>query len=137
MRYDPLSPKERSERMSGIRSIDTKPEMTVRRLVHSMGYRYKLHERKLAGSPDLVFVSRRKIIFVHGCFWHQHGCNYYRMPKTRTDFWDSKLSANKNRDKESMNQLEKDGWNVMVLWECQIRDIENLREMLSRFLGES
>jgi len=98
VRFDPLTAAERSERMSRIRNADTKPEMIVRRLVHGMGYRYRLHVKNLPGNPDLVFPSRHKVIFVHGCFWHQHGCRQYRMPRTKRDFWLAKLASNKSRD---------------------------------------
>ena len=117
---DPLTQAERSQRMALVRGKDTKPEMRVRRLVHSLGYRYRLHARELPGQPDLVLRPRRKLIFVHGCFWHQHNCSMgSRMPKTRVDFWRQKLEGNKRRDAEIQRQLNDDGWSVMVIWECQ------------------
>ena len=133
-RYDPLTPAERSERMSRIRNADTKPEMIVRRLVHAMGYRYRLHARDLPGKPDLVFRPRRKVIFVHGCFWHQHGCQQYRQPRTRRSFWDPKLAKNKARDAEVRRELRKLGWQVIVVWECQIKGQELLQTRIKRFL---
>ena len=99
--FDPLTSSERSERMSRIRNADTKPEMFVRRMVHGMGYRYRLHAPDLPGHPDLVFRSRRKVIFVHGCFWHQHGCRQYRQPRTKRSFWEPKLEGNKKRDQRN------------------------------------
>ena len=133
-RYDPLTAEERSERMSRIASTNTKPEMTVRRLVHAMGYRYRLHAKDLPGRPDLVFRSRQKLIFVHGCFWHQHGCNQYRMPKSRQSFWEPKLEGNVVRDRQSNVLLEADGWAVLVIWECELRDVDVLAARLVGFL---
>lgn len=119
---DPLSPVERSERMRRIRQADTKPEMIVRRLIHALGFRYGLHSRSLPGSPDLVFRSRRKVIFVHGCFWHQHkNCRQYRMPKSRLDFWLPKLDGNKRRDLDKQQELRDLGWKILVIWERQLR----------------
>lgn len=133
-RYDPLSTAERSERMSRIRNANTKPEMIVRRLVHGMGYRYRLHARELPGKPDLVFRSRKMVIFVHGCFWHQHGCLQYRQPRTRRAFWEPKLAKNKERDAEVKRQLCKLGWRVMIIWECQIKKAPILEKRIKRFL---
>lgn len=133
-RYDPLTPAERSERMARIRNADTKPEMIVRRLVHSMGYRYRLHLKDLPGNPDLVFRSRKKVIFVHGCFWHQHDCRQYRQPRTKRSFWEPKLTKNKTRDKEVRRKLRALGWGVMVVWECQVRNELVLRSRIKRFL---
>jgi DNA mismatch endonuclease (patch repair protein) len=117
---DPLTPEERSKRMSLVRAKDTKPELRVRSLVHSLGYRYRLHVRDLPGCPDLVFPRRRKVILVHGCFWHQHDCPMgNRMPKTRVRFWQRKLEGNVKRDAEIKRQLRNDGWKILVVWECQ------------------
>lgn len=134
MSFDPLSPEERSIRMSKIRNADTKPEKTVRKLVYGLGYRYRLHKKELPGCPDMVFSSRRKVIFVHGCFWHQHGCNQYRMPRSKTDFWGPKLTRNVERDKEVECLLKKDGWNILVVWECQLKDLESLSNRIKAFL---
>jgi len=137
MRTDPLSPKERSERMARIRARDTKPEMVVRRLVHRLGYRYRLHSPTLPGKPDLAFPSRRKVILVHGCFWHLHeNCRQYRMPRTRLDFWGPKLETNRKRDKQVRQELQEAGWDVMVVWECELRDREGLAKSIQGFLGE-
>ena len=134
---DTLTPKERSERMSRIRSKDTKPEMIVRRLVYGMGYRYRLHRRNLPSIPDLVFPSRKKVIFVHGCFWHRHpdpGCKLARLPKSRLDFWKPKLEANRQRDLENIHKLSRQGWEVLVVWECEIDDKEQLENIIKSFL---
>ncbi len=136
MRYDPLTDAERSERMSRIRNADTKPEMIVRRLVHGMGYRYRLHARDLPGNPDLAFRPRKKVIFVHGCFWHQHGCRQYRQPRTKREFWEPKLAKNKERDAEVRRQFRKLGWRVMVVWECQVKKETVLRNRIKRFLDD-
>jgi len=133
-RYDPLTPAERSERMSRIRNADTKPEMIVRRLVHGMGYRYRLHTPDLPGHPDLVFRPKSKVIFVHGCFWHQHGCLQYQQPRTKRTFWEPKLSKNKARDARVRRELIQLGWHVMVIWECQLRKEAILRNRIRRFL---
>jgi len=130
---DTLSPSERSERMRRIRSKDSKAELTVRRLVHSMGYRYRLHRRDLPGTPDMVFPSRRKAIFVHGCFWHGHE-NCGRMPKSRRDFWDAKIRANKERDQRKERELEEMGWSFLVVWECQVRDKTRLETEIRELL---
>lgn len=132
---DTLSPEERSERMSRIRGKDTKPEMRVRRLIHGMGYRYRLHSRKLPGRPDLVFASRGKVIFVHGCFWHMHAsCKNNRPPKSRRDFWLPKLRENRKRDKTNQRELEKQGWGILVIWECETKDLDALTERVRNFL---
>jgi DNA mismatch endonuclease, patch repair protein len=132
---DTLTPAERSERMSRVRSMDTKPEMTVRRLVHRMGFRYRLHNRKLPGNPDLVFARRGKIIFVHGCFWHRHGsCKNTRWPKSKLDFWKPKLEENQRRDLANQKALRKAGWKLLIVWECQLKDQEKLAEKINRFL---
>ncbi|WP_062485064.1 very short patch repair endonuclease [Candidatus Nitrospira inopinata] len=136
-RYDPLTKEERSERMSRVRSIDSKPELVVRCLVHSMGYRYRLHSGRLPGNPDLSFSSRRKVIFVHGCFWHQHGCRKYRMPRTRKDFWEPKLERNKVRDRKVRAELRAMGWQAMVIWECQTKNQDRLQHRLVAFLERS
>ncbi len=134
VRYDPLTPAERSERMSRIRNADTKPEMIVRRLVHGMGYRYRLHARNIPGNPDLAFRPRNKVIFVHGCFWHQHGCRQYRQPRTKHSFWEPKLARNKARDAEVIRELRGRGWGVLVVWECQVGKEAALRRRIKRFM---
>ncbi|MEQ8694437.1 MAG: very short patch repair endonuclease [Gammaproteobacteria bacterium] len=133
---DTLTPEQRSERMSRIRAKDSKAEMAVRRLVHRMGYRYRLHKARLPGKPDLVFSGRKKIIFVHGCFWHRHDCKLGRLPKTRLDFWLPKLEKNKARDCANQRALSALGWKCLVIWECEIKGLEALQESLARFLEE-
>lgn len=121
--------------MALVRSTDTGPELAVRRLLHGMGYRYRLHVRDLPGKPDLVFRSRRCVIFVHGCFWHRHeDCSLARMPKSRVDFWEAKLESNRVRDAREVASLKKAGWRVFVVWECELKDKEKLAHRLSRFL---
>ena len=136
-RLDPLSPDDRSERMRRIRNKDSKPELLVRRLVHSLGYRYRLHRKDLPGTPDLVFSSRRKVIFVHGCFWHRHrGCSMARMPKSRQDFWIAKLNGNRVRDVRNQLLLRHAGWDVCVVWECETLsgNLDALSQELTSFL---
>jgi len=132
---DTLTPAQRSERMSLVRAKDTKPEMVVRRLVHAMGYRYRLHVRDLPGNPDMVFPSRNKVVFVHGCFWHRHGaCKNTRWPKSKLDFWRPKLEQNHRRDKINRRRLGKLGWKVLVIWECQLSKLATVTERLRSFL---
>lgn len=134
---DIVDPQTRSRMMSGIRGKNTQPEMLVRRLLHAMGYRYRLHARELPGKPDIVFRRRRIAIFVHGCFWHRHPdpeCRLARMPKSRVDFWQPKLEGNRMRDEANVAALEAMGWKVLLVWECQLRDREQLGNMLWRFI---
>jgi DNA mismatch endonuclease (patch repair protein) len=107
--------------MAGIRSINTKPELTIRKALHRRGFRYRLHLQKLTGRPDLVFPAHKALIFVHGCFWHGHDCSFYRTPKTRADFWLAKIETNQKRDAKVMGELYKSGWRQLVIWECAIR----------------
>ena len=133
---DTLSIAERSERMSRVRSKDTRTEMIVRRLVYGMGFRYRLHDANLPGKPDMVFRSRRKVIFVHGCFWHRHkNCSLARMPKSRVKFWQEKLNGNRTRDNRNRRQLEKMGWSVLVVWECELKGLDALQQKIEQFLG--
>ena len=120
-RLDPLSAEQRSERMSRIRSRDSQPELALRKMVFLLGYRYRLHDRRLPGRPDLVFPSRRCVIFVHGCFWHQHDCENYRQPLNSVKFWSEKLSGNVLRDAATRKRLSSEGWRVLVVWECELR----------------
>ena len=132
---DTFTPKERSRVMRQVRDRDTGPEMTVRRLVHSMGFRYRLHCRELPGNPDLVFPSRRKIIFVHGCFWHGHACRSGRnRPSSNTGYWIPKLERNKARDRANRRQLKRLGWDVLVVWECQLKRAGAVAARILRFL---
>lgn len=137
MAMDTLSPTQRSARMSRVRGVDTKPEWIVRRLLHGMGYRYRLHAKALAGKPDLVLAGRRAVIFVHGCFWHRHpdpSCKLARMPKSRREFWEVKLTRNRDRDQEVERQLNESGWRVLTLWECQLRDRDAVAAIVREFL---
>ncbi len=134
---DTISVSERSHVMSLIKAKNTRPEMLIRRLVHGAGYRYRLHGKKLPGKPDLVFASRRKVIFVHGCFWHLHeNCALSRMPKSNQNFWIGKLEGNKARDQNEYMRLREEGWDVMVIWECELKDLEAVRLRIARFLGK-
>ncbi|MGZ8245445.1 very short patch repair endonuclease [Methylomagnum sp.] len=136
---DPLSAAQRSELMSRIRAKDTRPELTVRRLVHRMGLRFRLHVRNLPGCPDLVFPRLRKVVFVHGCFWHRHPnpeCKLTRLPKSRAEFWRRKLEGNRHRDRVKQEALLDLGWRFLVIWECELRDIPNLVDKLRMFLVE-
>lgn len=132
---DTLNSAERSARMARVRGKDTKPELLVRCLVHGMGYRYRLHRRDLPGTPDLVFPGRHKVIFVNGCFWHRHtGCTLARLPKSRSEFWLPKLTANAERDARNVRELERLGWGVLTIWECQLGDTAKLAEKIRGFL---
>lgn len=132
---DTLSKSERSERMKLIRNKDTKPELSVRRLIHGMGYRYIVHSGNLPGKPDIVFRKRRKIIFVHGCFWHRHACNLGRLPKSKLDFWVQKLEQNRLRDIENLQRLTLLGWKSLLIWECEIGN-NNLANRIKSFLDD-
>lgn len=124
-----------SERMACIRKVDTKPELLVRGLLHRLGFRYRLHRRDLPGTPDLVFPARRKIIFVHGCFWHRHDCNNGRkLPSGRHNYWVPKLSRNVERHARDSARLRELGWNVFVVWECELVDMGRLERDLLSFL---
>jgi DNA mismatch endonuclease, patch repair protein len=134
---DSLSPAERSEIMARVRSKNSRPELAVRKLVFALGYRYRLHAKALPGCPDLVFRPRRRVIFVHGCFWHRHAnCALARMPKSRIDFWVKKLEGNRQRDERNKRALARAGWKVLVIWECQLRNTARLEARIRRFLDE-
>ncbi|MFG1225674.1 very short patch repair endonuclease [Xanthobacter wiegelii] len=136
---DTLTPAQRSERMSRIRGVNTRPEMIVRRLIHKMGFRFRLHRKDLPGCPDLVFPRLHKVVFVHGCFWHRHSdpaCRLARLPKSRLEFWLPKLEANQARDARNQTALTDAGWQVLVVWECELRDKEQLENKIREFLKE-
>lgn len=119
---DVHEPKVRSYNMSRIRGKDTKPEMIVRKFLHSKGFRYQLHDKKLPGKPDLVLRKYKTLIFVHGCFWHGHeGCRYFVVPKTRTEFWVNKIKTNQRNDCRNYQLLEEMGWSVVTIWECDLK----------------
>ena len=135
---DKFKPSVRSRIMAAVRSEDTEPELSVRRMVHAMGYRYRLHCSNLPGKPDLVFSSLRKVVFVHGCFWHRHpGCSRTTMPKTSVAYWNSKFAANVSRDRSNQRELRRMGWKVLVVWECELKFAKKLGSRLSRFLVKS
>ena len=120
--------------MASVRSKNTAPELIVRKLLHRMGYRYRLHMNKLPGSPDLVFPTRKKIVFVHGCFWHRHeGCRYATIPKTRKNFWKDKFNANIIRDRLNQQELEKLGWKILTVWQCELKNLPGLIERFDGF----
>ncbi len=132
---DVLTREQRRRNMAAIRSKDTKPEMLVRSLVHRMGFRFRLHRRDLPGTPDLVFPKLKKIVFIHGCYWHMHHCRYGRViPKTRAAFWRAKRQSNVDRDMRIRRLLKAAGWGVLVIWECQIRDLDKTQLRLLDFL---
>jgi DNA mismatch endonuclease (patch repair protein) len=132
---DVFTAEERSALMSRIRGRDTKPELAVRRLAHALGYRFRLHRRDLPGAPDLTFPGRRKVVFVHGCFWHQHpGCRYAYRPKSNLEFWKRKLTANTRRDVCVLQKLREQGWSPLVIWECEISNLQNLANRLKSHL---
>jgi len=134
---DNLSNAARSENMRRIRSRDTSPEVTVRSMVHRMGFRFRLHRKDLPGCPDIVLVCLRKIIFVHGCFWHQHSaCGEGRLPKSRQEYWGPKLQRNKERDVQHRADLRRLGWRMLVVWECELKRPGHLENKLRRFLVE-
>lgn len=133
---DIVTPARRSEMMSGIRGKGTKPELLVRSAAHWLGFRFRLHVRKLLGSPDLVFPRRKVVLFVHGCFWHRHeGCPYCYVPKSNIQFWREKFEKNVARDKRVRMGLEEEGWRVAVIWECETADSDSLRKRLKELLG--
>jgi len=130
------TPEQRSRTMRAVRSRDTGPEMIVRRFLHAAGLRYRLHDRRLPGVPDLVFPSRRVALFVHGCFWHQHpGCEAADRPKSRPDYWNQKLDRNVARDARHLVDLATAGWTTLVIWECETRDSERLAALAARIKG--
>jgi DNA mismatch endonuclease, patch repair protein len=135
---DYLTPEARSALMSRIRGKDTGPEMAVRRIVHALGYRYRLHCRDLPGTPDLVFRRVRKVIFVHGCFWHRHDrCPRAYTPKSRQSFWREKFRLNKQRDLMQIRRLTKDGWAVLLIWECELSSMTSVTRRISAFLARA
>lgn len=124
--------------MRRVRPKDTAPEMVVRKLAYSLGARYRLHYKKLAGKPDLVFIGKRKVIFVHGCYWHRHpGCKKASFPQTHQEFWEEKFRRNVERDAEAIKTLQASGWKVLVIWECETKNISLLKDMLVSFFEEA
>ena len=131
---DHLSKDARSQNMAQIKSLNTKPELVVRSMLHKMGFRFRLHRKDLPGNPDIVLPKYKIAVFVHGCFWHCHeGCSNFRIPKTRTEWWAAKLSRNKARDADVSVQLKAMGWDVVVIWECEVNDARQLAQLIEKF----
>lgn len=126
---------DRSANMRAIRSKNMQPELAVRSLVHRMGYRFRLHRKDLPGKPDMVFASRRKVIFVHGCFWHSHGCKLSHAPKSNLAYWGPKLERNQARDQQHLEALAAAGWQTLVIWECVVKDSKTVEARVRKFLA--
>lgn len=134
---DTLSPERRSANMRAIRSKGMKPELVVRRIVRSLGFGYRLHRKELPGKPDLAFIGKRKVIFVHGCYWHQHlGCREGRLPSSNLSYWAPKLARNVARDAANLDALHAAGWKTIVIWECETKDLSVVRRRLLKFIPE-
>ena len=131
---DTRTPEQRRRIMQSVGQKHTGPELAVRRLAHGLGFRFTLHRNDLPGRPDIVFPARKKVVFVHGCFWHGHGCSKGRLPKTRPEYWEPKLSRNKERDATNLKELKRLGWRALTVWKCETRDAAKLRQRLHRFL---
>ncbi|MEA3429115.1 MAG: DNA mismatch endonuclease Vsr [Thermodesulfobacteriota bacterium] len=130
---DIISEEKRSWNMSRIRGKDTKPEITVRSMLHRMGYRFRLHRKDLPGKPDIVLPKYNTVIFVHGCFWHRHkGCKYAYTPKSRAKFWKDKFAGTVKRDKLHLKQLKENGWEVFIVWECETKDMNRLKNIINK-----
>lgn len=121
--------------MAGIRGKDTRPEMTIRRMLHALGFRYRLHDRRLPGKPDMVFPGLRAVILVHGCFWHGHDCHLFKWPASRADFWRRKITRNREKDAETMQALTAAGWRVLTIWECALKG--RTRRPLEEVVGKA
>src|ERR1700691_760196 len=134
---DKLSAERRSANMRQIHSQNTAPELLLRRMLHKLGYRFRLHRRDLPGKPDLVFPARSKVMFVHGCFWHSHACKTGLIPNTTRSFWLPKLRRNKTRDGTNMKALAKLGWDALVIWQCELKNSATVRLRVKRFLGRA
>lgn len=134
---DIVSPAKRSQMMAGIRRSDTKPEMIVRKALHAMGYRYRLHDQKLPGRPDIVLPKYGAVIQVNGCFWHGHSCKYGSVvPKTRTEFWRAKISENIARDRATGKKLKALGWRVIIVWECSLKEASTITKEIDRIADQ-
>jgi DNA mismatch endonuclease (patch repair protein) len=132
---DTRTKEQRSRIMKSVGTNDTGPELIVRRLLHRLGYRYRLHRRDLPGRPDIVFPSRRKAIFIHGCFWHGHDCSKGKLPKSRTEYWTAKIKTNQNRDTRVVAQLADLGWQTLSVWQCELKSLDAIEPLLRKFLG--
>ena len=134
---DTMTPEQRSKCMAAVKGKDTKPEMIVRKYLFSKGLRYRLHQKKLIGNPDIVLKKYNTVVFIDGCFWHGHdGCKYSRLPKSNIEFWDTKIKNNKNRDVKNEERLKEAGWKVIRIWECEIRRIQDRNQNLERLYKE-
>ena len=135
---DVVDPETRSRMMSGIRGKDTMPELQIRRELHGLGFRFRLHDKRLPGKPDIVLGKYHAVIFVHGCFWHKHGCHLFKWPKTRPEFWKVKINRNHENDLKVLESLQSSGWRVCVVWECAIKgadkNIQTIAKTVSRWL---
>jgi DNA mismatch endonuclease, patch repair protein len=134
---DKISKERRSKNMQAIKSKNTKPELVIRKIIHGMGYRYRLHKKDFPGKPDLVFSVRKKVIFINGCFWHQHddpNCKISRVPKSNHDFWLPKLKRTKERDLSNLKTMCQMGWKSLTIWECELKDMPMLKEKVRIFL---
>lgn len=118
---DVVTPEKRRQMMSGIQGKNTQPELVIRKNLYAMGFRYRIHDKRIPGKPDLVFTSRKAAIFIHGCFWHVHDCHLFKWPSSRVDFWKQKLSGNVQHDKEILAKLNDDGWHILTIWECALK----------------
>jgi len=135
---DVLTPEQRRKCMASIKGKNTKPELVVRKIIHAMGFRYRLHKKGLPGKPDIVFPKLSKILLVHGCFWHMHNCKLGRVkPMTNSVFWEKKRKSNRERDKKNIKQLEALGWNVLIIWECWTKDPAKVENKLWYFLSKN
>lgn len=131
---DTVSPSKRSDIMRSVKNRNTSPEMLVRKNLYCLGYRYRLHYKKLPGTPDIVFIGKKKAIFINGCFWHWHGCKRSRIPKTNTEYWEKKLKRNRSRDAKIYKELINLGWQLLIIWECETVNQKELSERLINFL---
>jgi DNA mismatch endonuclease, patch repair protein len=132
---DHLSPKRRSWLMAQVKGRNTAPELVVRRMLHALGYRYRLHRKDLPGNPDIVFGPRKKAVFIHGCFWHGHRCRRGKLPKSNASFWKVKIKKNKLRDRRNIRRLRAAGWGALTVWQCQLKDVPKVRKRIIDFLG--
>ena len=132
---DRVSKQVRSAIMASVGTRNTGPEVALRKLLHRRGYRYRVNYQKLPGSPDLAFSSRRKAIFVHGCFWHGHGCRWGRLPKSRVEYWEAKIIGNRTRDRRVTREIKKVGWQTLIVWQCELRTPSEALRKAVRFLG--
>lgn len=133
---DNRTEQQRSENMRAVRGKNTAPELLIRSMLHRLGYRFRLHQKDLPGTPDIVFPPRRSVMFVHGCFWHGHDCPRGCLPSSNFDFWQRKIAKNRERDNRTQDQLQREGWKVLTVWECETKNKARLAKKLSRFLEQ-